>query len=326
LGISVSAVYLGLAFGPFFGGFLTQYLGWRSIFFVAMILGIVVSIITFLYLGRDEKKEHTESPGMGLGGLVFYIIGLTAMVYGSSVIPDLKGWILIGTGLISLIVFWKVESRSSRPVINTRLFTQNRLFAYSNIAALINYSATFAIVFLLSLYLQKILNLSPREAGMILVAQPVMMAIFSPLAGRLSDRIQPRYLATTGMAMCTAGLAAFAYLGPETPVWVVVALLIWVGLGFAFFSSPNMNTIMSSVDRSRYGVASGTAATMRVVGQIASMTIATFFFALLFGGKTVEMVEGPIFLKAMKYGFITFSVIAIAGIYFSYYRGSIQRE
>ncbi|MFW6267524.1 MAG: MFS transporter [Marinilabiliaceae bacterium] len=326
LGISVSAVYLGLAFGPFFGGFLTQYLGWRSIFYTSMILGIMVSVITFLYLGRDEKKETAKDERMGLGGLIFYIVGLTAMVYGSSVIPDVKGWILIGAGLISLIIFWKVESRSSRPVINTRLFTQNRLFAYSNIAALINYSATFAIVFLLSLYLQKILNLSPREAGMTLVAQPVMMAVFSPLAGRMSDRIQPRYLATTGMAMCTLGLAAFAFLGPSTPIWVVIALLIWVGLGFAFFSSPNMNTIMSSVDRTKYGVASGTAATMRVVGQIASMTMATFFFALLFGGKTVEMVDADIFLKAMKYGFITFAVIATAGIYFSYYRGEIKRE
>ncbi len=326
LGISVSAVYLGLAFGPFFGGFLTQYLGWRSIFYTAMILGVMVTAVTFLYLGRDEKKEQNKSGGMGLGGLIFYIVGLTTMVYGSSVIPDIKGWLLIGTGLMSLIVFWQVESRSSRPVINTQLFTQNRLFAYSNIAALINYSATFAIVFLLSLYLQKILNLSPREAGIILVAQPVMMAIFSPFAGRLSDRIQPRYLATMGMSMCTVGLAAFAFLGASTPLWLIIALLIWVGLGFAFFSSPNMNTIMSSVDKSRYGVASGTAATMRVVGQIASMTIATFFFALLFGGKTVEMVEGTTFLKAMKYGFITFALIAIAGIYFSYYRGSIQRE
>ena len=326
LGISVSAVYLGLAFGPFFGGFLTQYLGWRSIFHTSMILGVMVSVITFLYLGKDKKKEPTKAEGMGLGGLIFYIVGLTAMVYGSSIIPDVKGWILIGAGLISLFVFWKVETRSSRPVINTRLFTQNRLFAYSNIAALINYSATFAIVFLLSLYLQKILNLSPREAGMTLVAQPVMMAVFSPLAGRMSDRIQPRYLATIGMAMCTAGLAAFAFLGASTPIWLIIALLIWVGLGFAFFSSPNMNTIMSSVDRSRYGVASGSAATMRVVGQIASMTIATFFFALLFGGKTVEMVGGAIFLKAMKYGFITFAVIAIAGIYFSYYRGEIKRE
>ncbi|MFO8002306.1 MAG: MFS transporter [Marinilabilia sp.] len=326
LGISVSAVYLGLAFGPFFGGFLTQHLGWRSIFVVATILGFIVITITYLYLGRDEIQNKDNSNGMGLKGLIFYILGLTAMVYGSSVIPEVKGWLLIAGGLISLVLFWQFETRSPRPVINTKLFTQNRLFAYSNIAALINYSATFAIVFLLSLYLQKIQSFSPREAGLILVAQPVMMALFSPIAGRLSDRIQPRYLATIGMTMCTIGLASFAFLGAFTPVGIIVGLLIWVGLGFAFFSSPNMNTIMSSVDRTKYGVASGSAATMRVVGQIVSMTIATFFFALFFGGEAVENIENSLFLKAMKFGFFTFALIAVAGIYFSYYRGRIERE
>lgn len=326
LGISVSAVYLGLAFGPFFGGFLTQSLGWRSIFGVASVLGAIVITITWLFLGKDEKKENPSGSKMSFKGVLFYVIGLTAMVYGSSAIPDYRGWILILLGFLSLAMFWKVESKSSNPVINTKLYTKNRLFAYSNMAALINYSATFAIVFLLSLYLQKIQSLTPREAGIILVAQPIMMAIFSPVAGRLSDRIQPRYLATIGMAMCTLGLASFAFLGQATPMWLIVALLVWVGLGFAFFSSPNMNTIMSSVDKTKYGVASGSAATMRVVGQIISMTIATFFFALLFGNQQVESVSQELFLKSLRYGFITFSIISLAGIYFSFSRGSIDRN
>lgn len=325
LGISVSAVYLGLAFGPFFGGFLTQSLGWRSIFWVSAVLGALVITITWLFLGKDEKKEPVSPAGMSFKGVVFYMGGLTSLVYGSSVIPDLKGWILITIGIGALVFFWQIESKSANPVINTKLYTRNRLFAYSNLAALINYSATFAIVFLLSLYLQKIQNLSPRDAGMVLVAQPIMMAIFSPLAGRLSDRIQPRYLATIGMAMCTLGLVAFAFLGQETQTWLIVALLLWVGLGFAFFSSPNMNTIMSSVDRSKYGMASGSAATMRVVGQIISMTIATFFFALLFGNQQIESVTPELFLKSLKYGFITFSFISVAGVYFSFSRGSIER-
>ncbi|PWE01225.1 MFS transporter [Marinilabilia rubra] len=326
LGISVSAVYLGLAFGPFFGGFLTQAFGWRSIFGASTILGIIVIAITWIFLEKDEKKENGPGPTMSFKGVLFYMVGLTALVYGSSAIPAWKGWILIAAGASSLAIFWGVESRSANPVINTKLYTGNRLFAYSNMAALINYSATFAIVFLLSLYLQKIQDLDPGEAGMILVAQPIMMAIFSPLAGRLSDRIQPRYLATIGMAMCTLGLAAFAFLGPETATLLIVGLLTWVGLGFAFFSSPNMNTIMSSVDKTKYGMASGSAATMRVVGQIISMTIATFFFALLFGNSQVEQVPNETFLKAMNYGFITFSIIGVAGIYFSWYRGSINRE
>lgn len=326
LGMSVSAVYLGLAFGPFAGGILTQSLGWRSIFYASAFLGTGVAIITQLFLGKDDTSAQESKSKLSLNSLVFYVAGLTSMVFGSSIIPKLPGWVLIGTGFIALMVFWKRESRSAHPVIPTRLFTQNRLFAFSNLAALINYSATFAIVFLLSLFLQKIQHMTPRQAGMVLIAQPTVMAIFSPVAGRWSDKLEPRILATLGMTMCALGLGAFTLLGQNTSIGMLVALLIWMGLGFALFSSPNMNTIMSSVDKNRYGLASGTAATMRVLGQMASMTIVTFMFALLFNGHSVDTISFPTFLKAMKYGFLTFALIAAAGIFFSYNRGNMNRE
>jgi EmrB/QacA subfamily drug resistance transporter len=328
LGISVSAVYTGLAFGPFAGGLLTQYMGWRSIFIASSILGVLTIIITLLFLGKDMSQGDRKLTygKLDLKGTFFYMPGLVMLVYGSSKIPSVYGWLLMAGGVAALVIFWFLESISPLPVINTKLFTRNRLFAFSNLAALINYSATFAIVFLLSLYLQKIKGLAPRDAGIILVAQPVMMAVFSPVAGRLSDRFQPRYLTTSGMAICTTGLAAFAFLNSSTPLSLIVILLIWVGFGFALFSSPNMNTIMSSVSKSQYGLASGTAATMRVIGQITSMTIATLFFAGILGSTPVESVPDLLFLKAVRWGFSTFSIISAAGIYFSYYRGKVNRE
>lgn len=325
LGISVSAVYLGLAFGPFVGGILTQYLGWRSLFYLSFAAGSITVLITFLFLGKDEftAKAHRK---IDLKGTFFYMLALVALLYGSSQIPETAGWLFMGGGVVSMGLFWWLETRSEMPVINTRLFTENRLFAFSNLAALINYSATFAIVFLLSLYLQKIKGLSPSDAGLILIAQPVVMALFSPIAGRLSDRIQPRYLTTAGMSMCTLGLVAFATLSATTPVGVIVAILIWVGMGFALFSSPNMNTIMGSVSKTQLGIASGSAATMRVVGQIVSMTIATLFFAAMFGNQAVEAIAIPLFIKAVKWAFISFSLISVIGIYLSYNRGVIERE
>ncbi|HCE56746.1 MAG TPA: MFS transporter [Prolixibacteraceae bacterium] len=325
LGISVSGVYLGLAFGPFFGGFLTQYLGWRSIFFMSSGFGLLITIIAFLFLGKDEEQKK-ERIKLDFKGTVFYMLGLVGLAYGSARIPQLFGWSLMGAGAIFLMIFWMLENRSANPVLETRLFTHNRLFAFSNLAALINYSATFSIIFLLSLYLQKVKGLSPRDAGSILVAQPIVMALFSPVTGRLSDRIQPRYLATAGMTMCTIGLAAFAFLTESTPIALIVILLFWVGTGFALFSSPNMNTIMSSVQKNQLGLASGSASTMRVVGQITSMTIATLFFAILFNKQAVETVSNPLFLKALKFGFITFATISVAGIYFSFNRGKMSRE
>ncbi|MBN2776183.1 MAG: MFS transporter [Bacteroidales bacterium] len=324
LGMSVAAVYLGLAFGPFAGGFLTQYLGWRSIFILSSILGLLATIVAFLFLGKDEIVAK-QTKKINLKGTLFYMLGLVSLVYGSSQIPAFLGWGLMILGSLFLVVFWMFETRSSFPVIDTKLFTGNRLFAYSNIAALINYSATFAIVFLLSLYLQKIQNLNPRDAGSILVAQPIIMAIFSPIAGRLSDRIQPRFLTSIGMTMCTLGLAGFVFLSSTTPIWIIVILLIWLGLGFALFSSPNMSTIMGSVPKSAYGQASGTASTMRVLGQIVSMTIVTLFFAGLFAKTAVKNVDSEVFISAVRYGFASFALISLIGIYFSFTRGNVSK-
>ena len=264
LGISVSATYMGLAMGPFVGGYLTQYAGWTTIFWLSGVLGIAATLVSLGNLGADSKETHAPAPAFDI-----------------------------------------------------RLFTHNRLFAFSNLAALINYTATTAIVFYLSFYLQQVQGFMPRVAGLVLVAQPLMMSVFSPLVGRLSDKVQPRYLATAGMVMCSLGLVAFSFLSETTPVSLIVAILIWEGIGFALFSSPNMNTIMSSVDKRNLAIASGTAASMRVVGQIVSMSVVTVLFSLFFGDKRMHEVTNLQFLKAMQYGFSIFASLGMAGIYFS---------
>lgn len=325
LGITVAAVYIGLALGPFIGGIVTQQIGWRSLFYIAVALGIIFSIISFIFIETDTPSHHNNKK-IDAKGTVIFMLGLVALVYGASIIPSALGWTLLGGGAAGLILFWLVESRSPNPMLETTLFTRNKLFAYSNLAALINYTATFAIIFFLSLYLQKIQHLSPQEAGTIIISQPIMMALFSPIVGALSDKIQPRYFATAGMSVCTIGLIALAFLTPTTPLGVVIAILVWEGVGFALFSSPNMSTIMSSVDRSRYGQASGSASSMRVIGQIVSMSIVTIFFAFLFEDEAIRTVAQATFMKAMKWGFLTFAFINLFGIYFSFTRGNIDRE
>lgn len=325
LGISVASVYAGLATGPFLGGFLTQSLGWHSLFYVASVLGVLSTIIAFVFLEKDAAISKGEKK-INLRGTLIFMLGLVALVYGSSHIPSAYGWGLMSFGIAMLVMFWIIESRLTNPMFETRLFTHNKLFSFSNLAALINYTATSAIVFFLSLYLQKIQGLLPRDAGAVIIAQPVMMALFSPLVGRLSDKIQPRYFATLGMAMCSAGLFAMSFFTSATPLWIIILVLVWEGLGFAFFSSPNMSTIMGSVDKSRYGQASGIASSMRIFGQIVGMTIVTFFFAFHFGSDAVTEVNDDIFLTAMKWGFVTFALISVVGIYFSFTRGNVERK
>jgi MFS family permease len=314
---------MGLAVGPFAGGILTQQLGWRSIFIVSALFGLAASVVAFIFLGKDTATNQPKK--VNLTGSLIYAMALMAMVIGSSQIPDGRGWLLLGTGLLLLVLFVFIEKQVRFPVIDLRLFARNKLFAFSNMAALINYSATFAIVFLLSLYLQKVKSLSPQEAGTILLFQPLMMALLSPLTGKLSDKIQPRILATTGMALTAVGLLFFAFLGEATAITPIVLNLILVGTGFALFSSPNMNTIMSSVEKHQYGVASGVSATMRVVGQMVSMTIVTLFFALYIGETQISLVADDLFMASLKWTFIAFSALAFIGIGFSYNRGNIER-
>jgi MFS family permease len=229
-------------------------------------------------------------------------------------------------GVVALAAFVVWEIRVPNPVLNIGLFAQNRVFSLSNLAALINYSATSAVAFLLSLYLQYIKALSPQQAGLVLIAQPIMQATFSPVAGRLSDRVEPRIVASTGMTITAAGLALLALIGPATPLWAIIACLLVLGFGFALFSSPNMNAIMSSVERRYYGVASGTTGTMRLVGQMLSMGIATLLFALYLGRVEITPEVYPLFLASMKTAFAVFAALCVGGIFASFTRGRIREE
>lgn len=322
LGINVASVYLGLSMGPFFGGILTQHMGWRSIFLLCIPLGLVAVILTFVKLKKFRDTKHQE--GIDFAGSLFYCLALVGLVYGSINLNKYFGLPLLGAGVIFFILFIIQTYRAEHPVFEIRLFTHNRLFAFSNIAALINYSATFAIVFLMSLHLQKVKGLSPQEAGLILVSQPLVMALLSPLAGRMSDRIEPRMLASLGMFLNASGLFLLSAVNETTSSGIIVSILLFMGLGFALFSSPNMNTIMSSVERKQYGIASGTSATMRVLGQMVSMSVATMIFAFYFGSGLIKNVPVPVFVKSEHISFLIFGIICLTGVYFSFSRGNLR--
>jgi MFS family permease len=211
-------------------------------------------------------------------------------------------------------------------VFEIKLFTENKLFTFSSLAALINYSATFAITFLISLYLQYIKGLSPQFAGTILIAQPILMAIFSPLAGRWSDRIEPRKIASAGMAITASGLSFFVFIGSETEIIYIVCNLAMLGFGFAMFSSPNMNAIMGSVEKRFFGIASGTVATMRLLGQMISMAIVMVVFTIFIGREEISPTNYYLFLKSVKVSFIVFVLLCAIGVFFSFFRGELRSE
>jgi len=322
LGINVAATYIGLSIGPVLGGVLTQHLGWRSIFFLSALLGLAVIGVVLWKL----KGEWTGAKGerFDFAGSIIYSLGLVALVYGFTLLPAMSGvWLIVG-GIIGLSAFTRWEMRTRSPVLDISLFRNSRAFTFSNLAALINYSATFAVSFLISLYLQYLKGFNPETAGLILVAMPAMQAIFSPLAGRLSDRIEPRLIASAGMALTTVGLIIFIFLNEETPLAFIIGNLILMGLGFALFSSPNTNAVMSSAPKMAYGVASATLATMRQIGMVLSMGVAMLLFALYMGRVQITPEYYPLFQESMRTSFIIFAILCFGGIFASLARGKVR--
>lgn len=319
LGIYITSVYLGLSVGPFLGGLLTETLGWRSIFYVNIPMGIAIIGIVLLKL-KGEWAECENEP-FDIKGSLFWSASLVAVIAGFSLLPSYAGILLVVTGAVFAVIFVSYEKTQEYPVLNINLFLKNRVFAFSNLAALINYSATYAIAFLMSLDLQYTKGFSPESAGLVVVAAPVIQALVSPFAGKLSDRYDSQIISSAGMGCTAAGLLMLVFLTAATPLWYIVLSLVVVGLGFGLFSSPNTNAIMGSVEKRYYGVSSGIIGTMRLLGQMLSMGIATMIFALVIGKVEITPDYYPQFVTSLHYAFLIFTVLCIFGIFASLARG-----
>ncbi|MGA3084897.1 MAG: MFS transporter [Thermodesulfobacteriota bacterium] len=324
IGITTASVYSGLSLGPFLGGFLTQHLGWRSVFYFNVPFGLMVIVLVLWQL----KGEWAEARGerVDLPGSIVYALTLLLVMYGLSLLPAGSGIGLIGVGAIGVIGFFFLEARNSSPILNVQIFRHNPVFTFSNLAAFIHYSSTFAVTFLMSLYLQYIKGLNAQSAGIILISQPLMMTAFSPLAGRLSDRIEPKVIASLGMACTCAAIFLLSFIGNKTGLPYIIFTLLSLGFGFALFSSPNTNAVMSSVEKHDYGVASGTMGTMRLIGQMFSMGMAMMIFSMVIGKVSITPFLYPLFLRSLKIALVINGSLCFIGIFLSLARGKIQRQ
>jgi EmrB/QacA subfamily drug resistance transporter len=322
LGIHVASTYFGLSVGPFVGGILTQNFGWRSIFLVNVPIGLAVVLLSMWKFPRHRREE---TPGdFDMAGSLIYVVTLFSVLYGFSILPNLISAVFIAVGALGAVIFVWWERKTDHPVLDLSLFTQNIVFTLSNAAALISYAAIYAVAFLLNFYLQYIKGLSPQRAGLVLVCQPVVQAILSPMMGRLSDKIEPRILASLGMtvaAVCLFLLASFSMKTTLTSVIITVCLL---GAGIALFSSPNINAIMSSAGEHQHGVASSMVATARTLGQIFSMGIAMLTFAIFIGQVQISPPLYFALLKAVKTAFVVFGMLCTVGVFASLARGNIR--
>lgn len=313
LGIAISTVYAGISCGPPIGGLLTSYFGWRAVFLPGVVLGLLSWWLTLVRM-RAEWHEAAGEP-FDWGGSLVYALAISAITLGGSRL-DTGGWAvgLLLLGILFMGVFVVFERRCPYPILDIGLLTGNRIFALSNVAAFINYGSTFGVVLFLSLYLQFARGMSPRDAGLLLMLQPLIQMLLAPVGGRLSDRFPAARIATLGMTLCCAGLLLAANIDLGTSISLVVGTLLLLGLGYGFFSTPNTSVIMGCLDKRYLGVASGLTGTMRSLGMTFSMIVVTLGFSLYMDGQAISAASMPSFMRSMQSDMWFFCILSLIGI------------
>lgn len=273
---------------------------------------LIFKVKTDWYGAKDKKFDYI--------GNIIYLVIIVLFLYG------LSDWTrhefvhyMPFIAFILFLLFIYEQKKVASPLVDLSIF-RNTVFTMSNIAALIHYSATFALGFVLSLYLQLVRGMDAFTAGGFLLIQPFIMTIVSPKAGALSDKFSSRLIASLGMGMMMIGLFAFSFLDKDTSFYLIGINLAFIGLGFGLFASPNNNAIMGAVEAKFYGVASSILAVMRLTGQAISMSLVTLLLSI-FTAEAIESNYVDILLHSFKYIFILFGFLCIIALFVSLMRG-----
>jgi EmrB/QacA subfamily drug resistance transporter len=335
LSITAVAVAVALTLGPAIGGFLTSLFGWQSIFFV----NIPIGIGAFLFARQviPQKDERTDQPFDWMGaGLIF--TALICILLSLSLVEEL-GWtnigliitMIMGLGLVAGFIFWEKTARY--PLFDIALF-KDRLFAMSNLSALLNYMAQNTIILLIPFYLQNLQGLPPNQAGVLYLAMPLSTMLVAPVSGTLSDRMDTRYISSAGMAIMAVGMGILSNLKADSPHIFMIAGLIVVGIGIGLFQTPNNSAIMGAVPRNKSGVASGMLATMRNIGMVLGVAISGAVFSsgqigltasLKSRGLSGHLLFSTAFEGALHITYLMGAGIACVAVVTSLVRGSTRK-
>lgn len=322
LGVYITILYLGMTLGPVLGGFMTNYFGWRSIFWFSAVLSLVNTVLAFARMPNlpVEGKGSLDLPGSVMCG-----VALVLLMIGFSKLPAALGGLLVAGGVVGFLLFGIIETRVASPVLDIRVFRGNYPFIFSNIAELITMAATFAIGFLLSLYLQYILGLTAGQTALVLAIKSGFLIVFSRYAGKLSDKVEPAKIASLGLALAAIGLFAYIFIGVNTSIWFICIFMVFIGMGLAFFTSPITNLVMSSVDKKDFGVASATISIMRQLGMNLSMGIMMMLFSIYnLKGRSIKPEVYGNFLMSSRIGFTIFTVLCVLAIFALIARGKLK--
>jgi EmrB/QacA subfamily drug resistance transporter len=310
-GLVSTMTYLGLTVGPSLGGWLAQSLGWRSIFYINVPVGILALVLSLVFIPKDAPAVTGQR--FDLPGALLFLAGLTTLLLGLNRGAD-WGWrsvpvlLLLGLAVVLLVGFVLIERRSSAPMLDLSLF-RIPLFSTSVLSAVLNYICVYSITFLMPFYLIQGRGLNPAMAGMLLTAQPILMAITAPVSGAFSDKIGSRLPGIIGMGILAAGLFLLSRLDANTTLVYTTLALAIAGAGTGTFISPNTSALMGSAPRTHQGIASGVQAAARNVGMVLGIGLAGAIFTTHLAQNTPQA-----FYQGIAMGFLAAAVVAGIGV------------
>jgi EmrB/QacA subfamily drug resistance transporter len=315
LGLQATMTYLGLTAAPSLGGFLTDLISWRAVFYINLPVGLFALALAWRFIPADGGNKSHES--FDLQGALLFLAGLVTMLLGLNQGYN-WGWFslpIIGLLFFSVVfitIFVYVEKKKTNPLLDLSLFS-NQVFSYSIISSVLNYIAVFSILLLMPFYLLQGREFTPSEAGLILTIQPIVMAIIAPISGSISDRIGTRIPAVLGMIVLTVGIYLMSRLGSESSIFQIGFVLAIAGLGTGTFISPNNSAIMGAAPRKRQGIAAGLLATSRSTGMVLGVGLAGAIFTTILESSTSD---STVFI-AFSAGLIAAAGFAALGAIFS---------
>jgi EmrB/QacA subfamily drug resistance transporter len=324
LGLTGTVVALGSMSGPALGGLLIGLLGWRSIFYINVPIGILGYLVAQSILPGD--KPHKERESFDSVGAVLFAAGMTSLLMAINN-SSAQGWsnpsILFGlfAGMALLALFIFNERRIPHPMIELSLF-RNRPFIIGNICGWLSFVAMFANTMILPFYLQQVLNYRPSQVGLLMTAFPIAMAITAPISGRASDKHGPLLLTSGGLAITALGLFYFSTLTTTTTFYQVIPGSLLMGMGSGMFQSPNNSSVMSSVPPPKLGLAGGMSSLFRNVGMISGIALSVSLFEAWGGVSRPKLDQIPMFMHAYHSVMLVGMAIALLGAAISLNRRS----
>ncbi|MDR2054901.1 MAG: MFS transporter [Desulfovibrio sp.] len=314
LGFSTTAVYAGIACGPPVAGFVTGAFGWRWLFF-GNALTMFAAFLIMKYCVKLEWRTAEGQP-FDLRGCAVYALAMTALTFGASELAHrpLVAGLLMGLFALLLPSFVFCELKTGYPLLDVRFLARQRVFALSSLAAFVNYSSFFGMVFFFSLFLQTGHGLSVHRAGLLLAVQPLAQLLATPLTARLCMVWDAGKLSALGVAFCGMGLIAAAFLDLAAPLWHLAAAQCLLGCGISLFSLPNTTIMLESAGQDHVGQASGLTGAMRNAGQLFNMVVVTITLSVFLGHDSVTSENFSIFLDCMRVDLVIFGVLNLLAV------------